>query len=137
MPPITSHLPFPWATPTIWESAGQVISGATTGTALTAGAANTKGSWVELIASTANKTVYLIVWARRSAGTPGLIDIGIGAAASEVVLIPNISPESAGDGFVFEGPIRIAAGTRIAARYQNSTASDTGAIAIYLGEVVA
>jgi hypothetical protein len=113
-------------------------SGASTGTVPTAaGSVNTKGDWTELISSTAAPYRYLVVTMQLTSTTvitaaDGLVDIGIGAAASEVVIIPDIPYISTGnEQFKFVGcelpfKVSIPAGTRLACRYQ---ATSTGAAA--------
>jgi hypothetical protein len=102
--------------------------GFTSGKTFTAGGSvNTKGSWTELIASTTKKIVALLI----SFGNIGtgayddmfLVDIGTGAAASEVVLIPNLYFHRER---IYRQPnpspvlffVSIPAGTRIAGRCQ-------------------
>lgn len=94
------------------------------------GVAHTKGSWSQLTASTTNPMRAVAV-AMHFTGTAvnarWLVDIGIGAAASELVVIPDIpylriSTADTG-GPLFAGPFYcdIPAGTRIAARCQSDT----------------
>ena len=111
-------------------------TGGTDGTGITSSAtAHTKGSWVQFIASTA-KDAYGIYMSIRNAihaaeNTHSLIDIGIGAAASEEVVVPDIyyAGESvdSGNGILGFGqvffPMRIPKGSRIAMRFQDSAAS--------------
>ena len=95
-------------------------------------AANTKGAWTEIVASS-NRLRYLGIAFGLQANTiradgGRLFDIGIGAASSEQVIIPDI--------FIAEGgiadldpphnlwfPVDIPAGTRISVR-QQSTITD-------------
>ena len=111
-----------------------------TGVAIDAGgSANTKGAWTELTASSSAPTRWMMVQIQHStngglaADTTYLLDIGIGAASSEVVLIPDlpVTIDSSGGGVVFSNPwyslpVDIPAGTRISARCQCSvtTAGD-------------
>ena len=100
------------------------------GTEIDPGAvANTKGSWVELVANTSLQLQYLsIAIGNRdnSARTDmyGLLDIGIGAGSSEQVVLSNIpiACNSNGDlmGPPFIGPVMfdIPEGSRIAVRAQ-------------------
>jgi hypothetical protein len=99
---------------------------------MTPGAANVKGSYAQLISSTARAYSGIFFTVDCLFSAPArlyLIDLAIGAAASEVIMIPNIyvnfkGADSGGctcSGFI---PMSIAAGTRIAARcQQDSTAS--------------
>ena len=116
------------------------ITAAGAGTVVTSSASlNTKGAWVELNASTSANIAgfYLTIHTANSSSTRHLLDIGVGAAASEVVLVPDI--------FVLAGtigggtqtiyiPMNILSGTRISARCQSSGAS--GSVQVVLtGEV--
>lgn len=97
------------------------------GTPLTAATAtNTKGAWTEIVASTTDPIRLLIPFPSKPAGTAnsganGLIDIGIGPAGSEVVILSNLRFESySSEVFVTIhpwAPCRIPVGSRIAARY--------------------
>ena len=116
-----------------YEGLGLNATSAVKGTTIDPGAsANTKGSWVELDASTANAVNFIGLSISTNetthSGTSGyLLDIGTGAAASETVIIDNI-PLLRGSGndellpHQF-GPfaVDIASGTRIAVRAQSST----------------
>lgn len=93
------------------------------------GTANTKGAWAELIASTARDvTMVSFGMVQVVAGlsdTENLMEFGIGAEASETVLIPNIPSiaENATDILAGPGgysllPVDIPAGSRISARTQ-------------------
>ena len=66
-------------------------SATSAGTVITAGAANTKGSYVELIASTASdcKMLKLTIIGLGVNITEALIDIATGSVASEVDVISN------------------------------------------------
>lgn len=104
----------------------------TTGTTVTAaGSANTKGAYVELLAAASNEfdsyVVELVLGVASVAG-PMLIDIAVGGAASEEVIIPDIyiyATTTAGVLYNVKFPISIPAGERISARIQSSTASAT------------
>lgn len=109
-------------------------TGASTGTTITAsGSANVKGSWTQLIASTAEDYDGLLVYLApgAAANRSFLVDIGIGAAASETVIIPDLleAHSNPGDvvrpGCCYKINIAIPKGSRLAARCQCSTASGT------------
>lgn len=117
-------------------------------TVTTSGSNNTKGSWVELESSTdyAVSGFYLIVdAAARSANQQRiLLDVGIGGAGSEHVLVPDllfstgdIVDRGQGGHYVYI-PMYIPAGTRVSARTQvNTSAPRTARVAIifnYSGE---
>lgn len=113
-----------------FESVGQVSSN---GTGLTAPAsANTKGAWQQITAATDKDWDGFHVQVLVGQGTLDvLIDIGIGAAASEQVILENVlisSPNvGAGDGYTaahFYVPLPVKAGTRVAGRYQTSSTTN-------------
>lgn len=110
------------------------------------GSANTKGSWVQLTASSGEDVaaVFGVVGFNgdfsRAATASMLLDIGVGAASSEFVAVPNValSWEQIIDGpsDIFFGPFAadIPLGTRVAARAQCdiTTAGDrTADLALY------
>jgi len=90
------------------------------------GTVNTKGSWTQLIASAARDYLGLMIAPGENStnntnpsGTPIYIDIGIGGAGSELVIIPNRGFSNVGSNTEHYAPflpIRIPAGTRVAAR---------------------
>lgn len=106
---------------------------ASNGTTVSApGSTHTKGSYTQLIASTAHDASGLLLsgyFTAPSGGGYGLVDIAIGAAASEQVLISNIPvSRQSSNGMGWTAillPCSIPAGTRIAARYQASQTSAT------------
>jgi len=110
---------------------------ATGGITVTAHAsANTKGTPVELIASTAFASSGFRVFMGASSGAGDyLVDICIGAALSELVIVANIPYGSQSAGRVSEVyiPIAIPAGTRISAAIQATTGARTLGVAITLG----
>jgi hypothetical protein len=105
------------------------------GTTVTAGSANVKGSYVEFVASlgfTANRVTILVLATIVAAPRQYLIDLATGAAGSESVVVPNLMTEgSPSSGASPHGelhvalPLAVASGTRIALRCACSTASDT------------
>lgn len=112
------------------------------GTTVTAGgSANTKGSWAQLIASTARMYRALIVATRGPAavGSVAMFDVGIGAASSEQVVIPDIGTEqtTSGSNDTQFGPVTppfpcvVPAASRIAGRVQAQTASQACKMAVY------
>lgn len=97
---------------------------------------NAKGSWVQLIAATAFDANALWTAACSDGLTQAafLIDIGIGGAGSEQVIIPNISVRMNGTQHEHRllFPISIPAGSRVAVRCQASTASLSFPIVVHL-----
>jgi hypothetical protein len=116
------------------------------GANLTGGVANTKGTYVEYVASSpflTNRVTCVALNANDgTAAQSFLFDIATGAAASEVVVLPNIMV-SQGNGQntagVFPFNLAIAASTRIAGRAQCTNASkavDVGVMLQAAGGVV-
>lgn len=95
--------------------------------------ANTKGSYTQLIASTTNPTNIVCLNLRANPAQINsknwLVDIATGAAASEVVIIPNLDVGVYGQYGVINlqscVPLRIPAGTRISARSQSNGSGGT------------
>lgn len=110
-----------------WADIGTVAA-SSRGTQVTSGAtANTKGAWVQLIASTAADIDYIEVDVDtfNATASTAVIDIGVGASGSEVAVLSNLTGGSTGDvSGKYHFPISIPAGTRISARSQSPTASD-------------
>ena len=115
----------------IWEGcAGAegfgVTLGSTIATTVTASATPfTKGNYAQLVASSAHAYTGLVASIFVNAGTPYrfFVDIAVGGAGSEQVIIPNIQT-SLNDNLTSFVPVRIPAGTRISARCQNSAAGN-------------
>ncbi len=115
----------------------------TSGTTITAHATiHTKGSWVELVASTPFDVTLLGITSANviaSSGTNSgqLTDIGVGANPNEKVLIANI-PTGYGSlrwpdkGLVAWFPVEIPAGTRISARVQAVITVDTNDVQLFM-----
>ncbi len=114
-------------------------------TVTASGTAHTKGSWVELDASTSQDTYLLGVSLYdtfvSSTITGVLVDIGVGGSGSEVVLISNIlagwqpSSTMSSAGFTtptVQFPIYVPSGTRISARCQALIVSDTVSVGVRL-----
>ena len=95
--------------------------------------AHTKGAWEELFAATAFDTssvvITVLVNTQSATDTSTLLDIGIGAAASESVIIPDLLAGFAQDSGIEPGPrsftfpLYIPAGSRLAARAQSTRSS--------------
>ena len=109
------------------ESGGMDLSTSKPGS-VASGTANSKGSWVELIASTANANEWakLFITVNDSTAETYKIDIGVGAASSEVVVIPDIVFYSKTDGQEAHAlliPITIASGSRVSIRGATASGS--------------
>lgn len=117
------------------------------GTSVTTGAANTKGSYAQLSASTSRDYIGFIIGfddgdaAFTSTTTTAVFDIAIGAGGSEQIIVPNYlaglvqSGSSAGT-FMAGDPspfiaIPIPAGTRVAVRAQAIAATQTFGVTLY------
>lgn len=108
-----------------------VTTGSSSGTTLANAVANAEGAWVEMVASTTHPHRGLTVGVQGAdASFPGivgfLIDVGIGASSSEVVIIENIAMTISNNeeiyfatqGRAFGQPIP--EGSRLAVRAQTS-----------------
>jgi len=100
---------------------------------------HTKGAYATLVAATAARTqlVYIMLsdTSASAVRTDTLVDIAVGAAGSERVILPNLlAGWKAGSQWATQTlvlPLRIPAGTRISARVQSITASKGVGIAIW------
>lgn len=103
-------------------------------TVTTSATANTKGSWVELVTSTAYDADGILISLRSSgSGISWLFDFGVGGAGSEVVIAANfLFAQDTGIIGYFHLPVSVPAGTRIAARSQGSTGSSTPILRAHL-----
>ena len=112
---------------TLFKTYGGVAA-SSLGTTITApGSVNTKGAWAQIVASTDFPAVGIIVALQIEPGsgdTQQLIDVGVGAAASEVVIVPNLltnrCTSAEGAKWKVYIPVAIPAGTRVAMRYQSN-----------------
>lgn len=140
MSPVVGHQPsgasFLEATITSPSSEGLTIAASAT--------PHTLGTWGELIASTASDAYGVTVVVAGTGTTASvnarcLVDIGMGAGGSEIVLIPSLMAgniatiaSASGNGAVYHFPIYIRAGARLAARCQALIASETVTVMVYL-----
>lgn len=132
----------PQVSPSVLEASQSSTS--SDGTTVTAsGTTHTKGSYAQLIASTSRPSYGITIVIHNvgvaSTNARMLVDIAIGAAASEQVIIPNLLAGNASawnaasnGGTCYHFPIAIPSGVRISARCQASTASDTCNIIVWL-----
>lgn len=105
-------------------------------TTVTASAtAHTKGAWVEAVASTTEQTVALLVALATTTNlsntdTSTLLDVGIGAAGSEVVVVADLQVgwKSAQQSWML--PLAVPAGARIALRCQSVVSSRTVGVTV-------
>ncbi|MGH3672189.1 MAG: hypothetical protein ACRDSH_16405 [Pseudonocardiaceae bacterium] len=96
--------------------------------------ANTKGSWAQLAGSTTFDAAMLMLNISTQFGdTNYLIDIGIGGAGSEQIIIPDLAVAlNNGTAVSVSIPIAVPAGSRIAARCQD----DFGGSTAYLSGIL-
>lgn len=100
--------------------------------------ANTKGNYATLIASTsaATKLLGISIWVNAGGTTTNswLVDIAIGAAAAETVVVANLGAsvcQQFGQEMIeFLFPLDIPAGTRISARCQSNTATSPETVSV-------
>ena len=109
--------------PTQQEGSGQVA---------VAGGSGAFGAWVEMIASTSFKATELSLMLR-SGSTFNEIEVGIGAAASEVTLMPTLYMEETDAAAQMTFRMEIAAGTRIACRSKNNSGTANVTAAVNIG----
>jgi hypothetical protein len=111
------------STPDATVSAGKLLTG---------GAANVKGAYVELIASTTFDAFGFLLQLASAVGDM-LFDVATGAATSEIIRIANIpiSGNIVHLGSVWI-PLNIPAGTRVSARVQSSAGAVVGTASITL-----
>jgi hypothetical protein len=116
-------------------TSGGALVASSAKTTVTSGNSNVKGSWTQLIASTSDAAALLVIWA--TVGTSGrryLLDIGVGGAGSETVLISNVQiVNSAALSIPIMVPINIPPGSRIAARCQATSNASTMTVAVSVG----
>lgn len=124
------------AQPRAWSDGMQLrfLAGTTSNVTVTASStAHTVGAWVQLLADTATTetAALLVLFATNTTvaatDTGMLVDIGTGAAGSEVVRVPSlaISQQASIHTAV---PIRISGSTRVAARIQSAVVSRTASL---------
>lgn len=112
-----------------WSAAVTVTSGAL---------AYVYGSWIELIASSAEDSTYISVNSSdlfvSGADSSGLIDIGIGSSGSEQVLISSVPCGYSlnGNGLLSFFPIFIPKGSRLSVRRINRVPGDPHSVTIGL-----
>jgi len=107
------------------------VTGSSAGTGLYTGtlASNTKSVWTELVAATTHPIKFCeLMMSFTSSGTltQNLVDLGVGPAGSEVVVMPNALFRTASTSMYapFMGMfLNLPAGVRLAARWQSSSAN--------------
>lgn len=113
------------------RSYGESLGGSS-GTSVAAGTANVKGSWVQMTASTEFAGTALMFIANFPSASC-LADIGIGAAGSERIIVPDILNSA-----VFQSPplysfpVAIPTGARIAVRVASTSAGASCSTTVYV-----
>lgn len=131
------------ARPGFLDTQASTTTTSSAGTTITASATpHTKGSWTQLIATTSARSLGILVALDNTAvantATSVLLDIGMGAVSSEVVIIPDLScgyvlNENVSNTFAaYYFPLFIPDGVRLAARCQALIGSDTVNCRIHL-----
>lgn len=112
------------------QTGGTDTSTSLPATVTSSGTAHTKGAWTELIASSEFNATGL--WLRvhnvragSGLSSPGLIDIGVGAAASEQVIIENLFNNYDVGPISYWLPLVIPYASRISVRWQTLALSAT------------
>lgn len=103
-----------------YENAGSNAADSAAVTITSNAAANTKGPYGQLIASTAFNTTRIFLSYKTSFTDPFLFDVAVGAAASEQVVIANIQGVARDQGVYASLPLYVPAGSRISARCQDA-----------------
>lgn len=97
---------------------------------------NVKGAYTELLTSAAYDAQGFFIWMMKSGHTDAdvLVDIAVGAAASETIIVDNLVGPGSGNSACtqFYIPIPIPAGTRISARCQATAISNISKIGVIL-----
>ena len=89
--------------------------------------AHTKGSWTQIFASTTVDSGYLVLMPDditvSATNSATLVDIGVGAAGSERIVIADINVGAWGHGAMFQTPLFIPAGSAVSVRLQSAITS--------------
>lgn len=122
---------------TSFDPTSLVQVGGAYGTVVAYGSVNVKGAWTQLTASSSVAAASIVVMLENQGGgfEEHLIDVGIGAVSSEVVLVANLASAGRG-GFGSTGiiPVQIASGTRISVRGSRSQGNNALRASILLIE---
>jgi hypothetical protein len=109
---------------------GPNVAGDSMSTSMTvtgSGTAHTKGAWTQIFASTTVDSGWVVLMpddvAVSATNTATLVDIGVGAAGSERVVVADINVGGWGHGPSFQAPLFVPAGSRVAVRLQSAVVS--------------
>jgi hypothetical protein len=96
--------------------------------------AHAKGAWTQVVAATSTTwRGFLLLFGTRSTGatdTSSLLDVGIGDAGSEVVIVADLPVGYTAGGTALI-PIEVPAGVRVALRRQDAVGSNNTAYGLY------
>jgi hypothetical protein len=116
-------------------------TGSGTGTTVTAGSANVKGSYATIGTANFQYSGFILNLSRPSSGTQYRIDIAINTGGSDQIIaedvwFESVSSSPAGGCAILDFPVAIPAGATVKARCQSVTASATIAVALvgYTGD---
>jgi len=109
--------------------AGQITSTSLWTTVTSSATANAAGNYVQMYAATPWQVYEIWLFlaqtglAASAVNVQGLIDIGIGPAGSEALLVPNFGAGSVGPFAAWRFPVTVDEGRRLAVRLRTATAS--------------
>lgn len=112
------------------------LSGTTSTTVTSGAAADTKGSFTQIIASTSRDYCGIVIVSSASISSAGaltahsVLDVAIGASGAEQVIISNLRLKYASQTVSSLVPLDVPSGNRLALRLQSHTASDSSAFII-------
>lgn len=118
-----------WLPMKLGDGAALASSSHPTVTATASATPHTKGSWVEIVAALTSECTLLdlgiaVGTSLNTANTSTLLDIGVGAGGSEVVVVPDLNVGyQLNNTFKARIPLTIPAGSRVAARCQGAAVS--------------
>src|SRR4051812_13514328 len=97
-------------------------------TTVAGGSPFTKGAWLQISAATPTDSTWAQIMLRASSAPTAAtaVDIGFGAAGSEIVVVSNLIASAVGIRCLdYMFPLNVAAGIRVAARVSSTTASES------------
>lgn len=120
-----------WGTPLVYGPGLDLggVTASSSGTAVATGAINTKGNWVQLIASTPNDISRIVLMVSTYGVTSNAIAVDLACATtgneSSGVILSNLVCQTSLPVTHLEIPVVVKAGSRIAARAASGNATDT------------
>lgn len=128
-----------WLATTTGDAVTSAATTALTATCVTGGTAHTKGSWAEVTAAATSEwswfsLLLMAVNSTSATDTSTLLDVGIGGAGSEVVIVPNLAVGYGGSSAAITAPwllpVRVPKGSRVAVRAQSVRTTQNIVVAI-------